>query len=193
MNRQTMMAAAIAAAMMTMTVSLFAAEQPAPKSEPIYGYRMMSDPERNQYRERMRNAASAEDRQKVRDEHHKLMQDRAKERGVTLPERGPGRGPGGEGKGYGKGPGGDGKGYGKGSGYGPGGEGKGYGKGPGGEGKCYGKGPGYGPGGEGKGSGKGPGYGPGGEGKGYGKGPQANCPTGQECPGPGAGKGPAPR
>ena len=174
MKRQTMMAAAIAAAMMTMTVSMFAAEQPAAtaaKSEPIYGYRMMDDQERNEYRERMRNAPSAEDRQKIRDEHRKVMETRAKERGVTLPEpRGPGAGPG-AGKGYGKGP-----------GYGPGGEGKGYGKGGG-----------YGPGGQGKGSAKGPGYGPGGEGKGYGKGPgygPGNCPTGQECPGPGKGPGP---
>ena len=122
MKRQTMMAAAIAAAMMTMTVSLFAAEQTAParKSEPIYGYRMMTDQERNDFRERMRNAPSAEERQKVRDEHRKLMEKRAAERGVTLPEpRAPGAGKGG-GKGGGKGP-----------GYGPGGEGKGYGKGPG--------------------------------------------------------------
>jgi hypothetical protein len=201
MNRKTLMAAAIAAAMMTMTVSLFAAEQPAApaqKSEPIYGYRMMNDQERNEYRERMRNAPSAEARQKVRDEHRQLMETRAKERGVTLPEprgpRGPGYGPGGQGKGPGYGPGGQGKGYGpggqgKGPGYGPGGQGKGYG--PGGQGKGYGKGAGYGPGGQGKG----PGYGPGGQGKGYGKGPgygpgpRGDCPAGQDCPGPGRGPG----
>ncbi len=170
MNRQTMMAAAIAAAMTTMTVSLFAAEQPAApaaKSEPIYGYRMMNDQERNDYRERMRNAASAEDRQKIRDEHHELMQGRAKERGVTLPPR------------EGMGPRGEGRGPGAGMGPGPRGEGKGYGKGGGPQGK------GYGP------QGKGKGYGP--EGKGKGFGPRADCPAGQECPGPGAGKGPGPR
>ena len=195
MNARTIVAAAVAAAMMAMTVSLFAAEQaPAPKSEPIYGYRMMNDQERNEYREKMRNAKSAEERQALRDENHKRMQARAKERGVTLPEqrgprgegKGPGYGPGsGKGPGYGKGPGGEGKG----PGYGPGGgKGQGYGKGPGGE----GKGPGYGkgPGGEGKG----PGYGPdGGKGPGYGKGqgygPRGDCPAGQDCPGPGAGKG----
>jgi len=46
MDARTIVAAAVAAAMMAMTVSLFAAEQTsgstAPKSEPIYGYRMMT-------------------------------------------------------------------------------------------------------------------------------------------------------
>ena len=87
----TTMAAAITAAMMAMAVTLFAAEQPAGApagpSEPIYGYRMMNDQERNEYREKMRGARSADERQVVRDEHHKLMEARARERGVTLPEQ----------------------------------------------------------------------------------------------------------
>jgi hypothetical protein len=142
MSARTVLAAAVAAAaMMTITVSLFAAEQPsaspARKSEPIYGYRMMSDPERNEYREKMRNARSAEERQAIRDEHRKLMETRAKERGVTLPEpRGPAAGPTSGGPGAGKGPRGDGKG----PGAGPRWEGEG---GPG-----FGKGKGYGPGGK---------------------------------------------
>jgi hypothetical protein len=171
MDARSLIAAAAAAGMMAITVSLFAADQPAagaaPKSEPIYGYRMMDDQERNEYRARMRNAGS---------EHRKLMEGRAKERGVTLPApRGPGDG---KGPGYGPGPRGDGK-------------GPGYGAGP----QGMGKGPGYGPGPQGMG--KGPGYGPGpqgmGKGPGYGPGPQADCPAGQDCPGPGAGKGPGPR
>jgi hypothetical protein len=118
-------------------------DQPARKSEPIYGYRMMNDQERNEFREKMRNAKSADERQALRDEHRKLMEARAKERGVTLPEpRGPGSGPRAGSPGAGKGP-----------GYGPGG-GKGPGYGPGLQGK--GPGPGSGPG-----AGKGPGYGPG--------------------------------
>src|SRR5690348_11140077 len=115
MKSDVLMAAAMAVAMMVMTVSLFAAEQPAPasrKSEPIYGYGMMSSQERNDYREHMRNARSADERQKIRDEHHKLMQERAKERGVTLSERG-------QGKGHGYGAGGQGKGQGMGMGPGP--------------------------------------------------------------------------
>jgi hypothetical protein len=154
-------AAAMAAAMLSMSVSLFAAEQAAPKSEPIYGYRMMDEAERNAYREKMRNAKSADERQAIRDEHRKLMEARAKERGVTLPEP---RGP--RGVSQGAGPRGDcpagqecpgprpgaGKGAATGPGGGPGwkGEGKGPGSGPGWKGE--GKGPGYGPG-----AGKGPG------------------------------------
>ena len=119
--------------------------QDKPKSEPIYGYRMMSDPERNDYRDRMRNARSVEERQAIRDEHRKLMEARAKERGATLPEpRGP-RGPGAGGPGYGPA-------AGKGPGYGPRGEGKGPGYGPGPRGDC--------PAGQdcpGPGAGKGPG------------------------------------
>ncbi len=67
------------------------ADTPVRKSEPIYGYRMMNDQERNEYREKMRNARSTEERQTLRDGHRKTMEARAKERGVTLPEpRGPG-------------------------------------------------------------------------------------------------------
>ncbi len=169
MNARTLLAAAVAAAMMTMTVNLFAADtpavSPARKSEPIVGYGMMNNDERNDYRKRMREARSEQERQAIRNEHRKLMEARAKERGTTLPgPRGAGMGPGGQGKGYGPegkgmGPGGQGKGTGpegKGMGYGPGGQGKGSGP--------EGKGMGYGPGGQGKGSGpegKGPGYGPG--------------------------------
>ena len=133
------MAAAVAAAMMALTVTLFAAEQPAGtpagRSEPIYGYRMMNDQERNEYREKMRNARTADERQAVRNEHHKLMEARAKERGVTLPEqRGPGAG-------------GPSKGMGPGTGMGPGGGmGPGAGKGPGWQGESTGRGAGKGQG-----------------------------------------------
>ena len=134
MNARTLIAAAAAAGMMAVTISLFAADQSpagaAPKSEPIYGYRMMDDQERNHYRERMRNAGSAEERQAVRDEHRKLMEARANERGVTLP------GPRGEGKGPGYGPGPHGMGKGPGYGTGPQGKGKGPGYGPGPQADC---------------------------------------------------------
>jgi hypothetical protein len=110
--------------------------KPAAKSEAIYGYQMMTPQERDEYRARMRNAASAAERQAVRDEHHAAMAERAKERGLTLPDRPTGAGP--YGPGQGRGPGGAGPG---GPGMGPGGMGpRGPGMGPG------GRGPGYGPG-----------------------------------------------
>jgi hypothetical protein len=114
--------------------------KPAGKSEAIYGYQMMTPQERDEYRAKMRNAASAAERQAVRDEHHAAMAGRAKERGLTLPDRPTGAGP--YGPGQGRGPGGAGpRGPGMGPGMGPGGAGpRGPGMGPG------GRGPGYGPG-----------------------------------------------
>lgn len=60
----------------------------------IYGYQLMTRQERNEYRTRMRNAKTAEERERIRAEHHEQMQARAEERGVTLPDMPPaGRGP----------------------------------------------------------------------------------------------------
>ena len=98
-------------------------DRPAAKTEPIYGYQMMTPQERDQYREKMRDARSAEERQAVRDEHHAAMVERAKERGVTLPDRPTGAGPRGPGMGPGMGP----RGPGMGPGIGP----RGPGMGPG--------------------------------------------------------------
>lgn len=79
--------------------------------ERIYGSQLMTQQERNEYRTRMQAAKTAEERERIRNEHHKLMQKRAKERGVTLPDEPPARGGmmgpgGGMGRGGGMGPGG---------------------------------------------------------------------------------------
>jgi hypothetical protein len=66
----------------------------------IYGYQMMTSQERNEYRNRMRTATTAEERERIRAEHHAQMLARAKERGVKLPEEPPaGMGPRGAGQG----------------------------------------------------------------------------------------------
>ena len=66
----------------------------------IYGYQMMTSQERNEYRNRMRTANTAEERERIRAEHHAQMLARAKERGVTLPQEPPeGMGPRGSGHG----------------------------------------------------------------------------------------------
>lgn len=85
---------------------------------PIYGSQMMTPEERDAYRQRMRDANTFEEREKIRAGHHETMRMRAMERGVTLPDVPPGRGPGmGPGKGPGAGPG---MGMGPGGGPGPG-------------------------------------------------------------------------
>jgi hypothetical protein len=69
--------------------------------ETIYGSQLMSEQERLLHRDRMRTAKTDEERKRIRAEHHAQMQERAKERGVTLPEEPPARG-----QGMGMGPGG---------------------------------------------------------------------------------------
>ena len=94
----------------------------------VYGWELMSAQERQAYRERMRNAGSAEEQARIRAEHHAQMQARARAQGATLPDMPMQRGPG-KGDGKGMGPGGrTGKGPGGGAGKGSGG---GQGKGPG--------------------------------------------------------------
>ena len=82
----------------------------------IYGSQLMTEQERNEYRNRMRSAKTVHEQEQIRAEHHKSMQVRAKERGVTLPDKPPakggGMGPGGMSPGGGMGPGGMGGGMG---------------------------------------------------------------------------------
>ena len=102
------------------------------RDQDIYGYQMMTSEERNEYRQKMRAAGTAEERERVRAEHHEQMKERAQARGMTLPDQPrAGRGPGGASAGGGMGPGGGGMGPG-GGGMGPGGGGMGPGGGAGG-------------------------------------------------------------
>lgn len=54
--------------------------------EEIYGVNMMTEQERIQHRETMRSFKTNEERERYRIEHHKKMQERAKERGLTIPD-----------------------------------------------------------------------------------------------------------
>lgn len=75
----------------------------------IYGSQLMTEQERIEHRNTMRSMKTAQEREAYQLEHHKRMQERAKEKGVTLPNepmmRPGGMGPGGMGGG-GMGPGG---------------------------------------------------------------------------------------
>lgn len=51
----------------------------------VYGWQLMTPEERAAYRARLRAAKTAHERAQIRAEHHKEMEIRAKERGVTLP------------------------------------------------------------------------------------------------------------
>ncbi len=95
---------------------------PAQAQQQIYGSQLMTRRERIEYRARMRAAKTARERERIRAEHHRQMQERARERGFKLPDTPPpggaGMGPGGGGGGMGPGGGGMGPG---GGGMGPGG------------------------------------------------------------------------
>jgi len=73
--------------------------------EPIYGSQLMSEQEREQHRAQIRNLKTEQEREAYRLEHHKRMQARAKERGITLPDEPPAK-PGRMGAGSGMGAGG---------------------------------------------------------------------------------------
>ncbi len=91
----------LAAALAVLAGPLFAADQvreqkqdqtQAQDQERIYGSQMMTQKERNAYRAQMRAAKSEKERKQLRNEHHELMQKRAKERGMTLPDMPPASG-----------------------------------------------------------------------------------------------------
>lgn len=85
--------------------------------EQIYGSQLMTEQERIEHRTTMRNLKTQQERDAYRLEHHKLMQERATARGVTLPDMPPQAGAGiGQGAGVGQR-----GGMGQGGGMGPGG------------------------------------------------------------------------
>jgi len=75
-------------------------------TQQMYGSQLMTQQERLEHRQRLQNAKTEQDRAQIRAEHRKRMQDRAKQKGVALPDdaptedmrRGAGRGQGGGGR-----------------------------------------------------------------------------------------------
>jgi len=109
------------------------------KQEQIYGSQLMTPEEMAEHRAKMRSLQTNEEREAYRLEHHQMMQERAREQGVTLPDEAPAQGGGmGSGSGMGMGSGGMGSGSGMGTGgggMGSGGMGSGGGMGTGGGGR----------------------------------------------------------
>jgi len=68
------------------------------EQEQVYGWQLMSEEERSQYQRQMRSMSSAQEREAFRMQHHEMMQERARQQGVTLPDvprsGGQGMGPG---------------------------------------------------------------------------------------------------
>jgi hypothetical protein len=82
----------VAMAILLMASDISRSQQQA--ATPIYGQQLMTVQEREQHRERIRTAATEEERNKIREEHRKQMQARAQEQKVQLPDvAAPGAGP----------------------------------------------------------------------------------------------------
>ena len=54
-------------------------------AEQVYGWQLMTEQERAEHRQKMQSMKTAEERERYRLEHHKKMEKRAKQQGVTLP------------------------------------------------------------------------------------------------------------
>lgn len=95
--KKTLMVSALATALSLSSGLVLAADQVPAKEkaqtqEQIYGSQLMTQQERAEQRDKMRAAKTAEEREQIRKEHHERMKERAKERGVTLPDEPPARG-----------------------------------------------------------------------------------------------------
>ena len=64
----------------------------AQTQEPVYGRQLMTQEEMRKYQDKMRSATSDAERQQIRAEHHEEMRERAKSKGIVLPDEAPARG-----------------------------------------------------------------------------------------------------
>lgn len=77
-------------------------QQRSETRQQIYGRQLMTRAEIRAYRAKMRSLKTAQERRAFREEHHRQMQERARQRGIALPDMPPaGRGPGEQGRGPG--------------------------------------------------------------------------------------------
>jgi uncharacterized membrane protein YgcG len=89
MNIRTSIALIVLAIPLAGMVSVAGAQTTTQTQQRIYGSQMMTQQEMNEYRERMRLAKTEEERERIRADHHARMSERAKARGITLPDEPP--------------------------------------------------------------------------------------------------------
>lgn len=106
-----LLSALVSALLLTSGLAMAMEQVQADAQDHVYGSEIMTQQERNEFRTKMQSAKTAQEREKIRSEHHEDMKERAKERGVKLPDEPPVRGGGmgaGQGVGAGQGMGGGG-------------------------------------------------------------------------------------
>ncbi|MDO9365466.1 MAG: hypothetical protein Q7T58_03855 [Methylotenera sp.] len=93
--KRTLVMSTLASGLLIAACAGFAADETTVQEqvkEQVYGSQMMTSQERMEHRKKMRAAKTAEERERIRAEHHEAMKVRAQERGVTLPDTPPERG-----------------------------------------------------------------------------------------------------
>jgi hypothetical protein len=83
--KKLLMLAALCTALSLPAVNLLAADQDR-SQEQLYGSQLMSQEERAEQRARMRSAGTWEEQQRIREEHHERMEQRAEKLGIDLPD-----------------------------------------------------------------------------------------------------------
>lgn len=97
--------AVLIVSLMALSSLTFAQNQPANRADDApYGSQLMTEQERMEVRNKMRAAGTKQERDRIRLEHHRQMQERAKAQGIVLPDKLPAQK--GQGMGMGKGKGG---------------------------------------------------------------------------------------
>ena len=91
MKRPLIMSALAAALLLPAGFVLATDQAPAQteKQEQVFSRQLMTQQERIEHRAKMRAAKTVEEREQIRKEHHESMKERAKERGITLPDEPP--------------------------------------------------------------------------------------------------------
>jgi len=98
-----LMLGAVAAMAAAAPLALQADDTNGQAAQTVLGRQLMTEQEQLEQRARMRTAKTEEEREQIRAEHHELMQERAQERGLTLPDQPMARGGMGPGAGRGAG------------------------------------------------------------------------------------------
>ncbi len=98
-----LMLGAVAVLAAASPLTLRADEATEQAAQTVYGRQLMTEQEQLEQRARMRAAKTEEEREQIRAEHHERMQERAQERGLSLPDQPMARGGMGPGAGRGAG------------------------------------------------------------------------------------------
>ena len=73
--------------LLSSTLSLLVSASSLLAEQQVYGYQLMTEQERIEHQNKMRSLRTAEERERYRQEHHKKMQERAKQQGLSLPDQ----------------------------------------------------------------------------------------------------------